>query len=65
MRLQEEAEEEKKEEAREKELSGLAAGIRQKPCRHGYKCRLFWVSWSHCAKFYHPSNMGVWDENEP
>ena len=48
-RLKEEAEQKEKEEAREAELSGSVAGIRQKPCRHGYQCRLFWVSWSHCA----------------
>ena len=64
-RLKEEAEQMEKDEAREAELSGSLAGIRQKPCRHGYQCRLFWVSWSHCAKFHHPSNMGVWDAKDP
>ena len=64
-RLKEEAEQKEKEDAREAELSGSLAGIRQKPCRHGYQCLLFWVSWSHCSKFHHQSNMGVWDANGP
>ena len=64
IRLQEEAEEEKRKEATEVELATSPARLRQKPCRHGYSCRMYWVSWSHCERFYHPNNMGVWDQEE-
>ena len=64
IRLQEEQEEEKKEEARMAKLCSTPQLWRQKPCRHGYGCKLYWVSWQHCSMFHHPSNMGVWENDD-